>query len=78
MRGSKLYVELDAFPIELKVYREDLEDAFDCRYRANKAETVMAPVDGEGPEFRVGGAVRLKTRSHDRELRRWSFVPGRG
>lgn len=72
LRSSRLYVALDTFPIELKVYRDDLERLHNTRYRAH-GEVAMLPTEGEGPSFRLGDGVVLRTLAHDPERRRWSF-----
>lgn len=73
LRSSKAYAALDDFPIELKVYRDDLEAAFGCKYRLNAAESCLAPVDGEGPSFGLGDEIRLRTKAYDPGRRRWTF-----
>ncbi len=74
VRNSRIYVELDDFPVEIKVYRADFDRAYGCRYEANEDGTVLTPAKGKGPEFRLGAGVRLQTRVHDDETQRWSFV----
>ena len=74
LRSSKLYVALDDFPIELKVYRDDLEAAYGCRYTLNSAQSCLGPVEGgEAPAFGLGDEIRLRTKDYDPERRRWTF-----
>lgn len=74
LRSSKLYMALDDFPIELKVYRDDLEAAYGCRYALNKAGSCLGPVEGaEAPAFGLGDEIRIRTRDYDPERRRWTF-----
>ncbi|MBL4845764.1 MAG: RNB domain-containing ribonuclease [Planctomycetes bacterium] len=73
LRGSRLYVALDDFPIELKVYRADLEASFGCSYAPSRDNTVLAPREGEGPTFALGDEILIQTDARDAERRRWSF-----
>jgi ribonuclease R len=74
LRSSKLYVALDDFPIELKVYRDDLETAYGCRYALNKDKSCLGPQgDATAPAFGLGDEIRLRTRDYDPERRRWTF-----
>lgn len=73
LRSSKLYVALDDFPIELKVYRDDLETAYGCRYGLNDDQSCLCPSQEDAPAFGLGDEIRLRTRAYDPERRRWTF-----
>ncbi len=66
-------MELDAFPIELKVYVSDLEAVWRCRYRASRDRTSLVPDGRAAPAFRVGGGVALRALAHDDG--RWRLRP---
>lgn len=71
--GRRLFVELDEFPIELKVYATDVEAAWGCRYTAARDGTSLVPSDPGAPTFRVGGGVALRTLGHEAD--RWRLRP---
>lgn len=69
----RLFVELDEFPIEIKVYVTDLEAVWGCRYTGSRDGTSLTPADPAAPTFRVGGGVALRTIAHDQG--RWRLRP---
>ncbi|MGE0713548.1 MAG: ribonuclease catalytic domain-containing protein [Planctomycetota bacterium] len=72
--SSRLYVALDEFPIDLKVYREDLEALHGQAYQADRALTQLSPKGaGDAPRFRMGDGVTLRTHAYDDQRRRWAF-----
>lgn len=70
LRASRLYVELDVFPMEIKVYVQDLEAATGATYAPDDDDMSLAPRGG-GPSFRVGDGVFVRTQGYDPETRRW-------
>lgn len=73
LRASRLYVALDAFPIDLKVYARDLAARHGCAYHRRGAALEPEAGGAAAPAFRVGDAVRLVTRDYDPARRRFSF-----
>ncbi len=69
---SRLYVELDAFAVAVKLYAWDLEETFDTRYREDGCRLI----GGEGaPIFAIGDGLSLRTRGYDERRHRWVFIP---
>jgi ribonuclease R len=73
MRASRLYVELDRFPMEIKVYVRDLEAETGVSYALSDDDSILAPQGGEGPRFRIGDGVLVRTDGYDEEARRWQL-----
>lgn len=57
----RVFVELDGFPLELKVYREDVEASHGAPYRVTPDASALAPGrdDPRLPTFRVGDGVTV-------------------
>lgn len=57
----RVFVELDGFPLELKVYREDVEASYGAPYRVTPDASALAPArdDPRLPTFRVGDGVTV-------------------
>ena len=70
INASRLYVQLDEPPLEIKVYVRDLERLSGCRYelREETAELV-----GPAERLRVGDEVHLRTAGRDSQHDRWVF-----
>jgi ribonuclease R len=73
MRASRLYVELDLFPMEIKVYVRDLEEATGMTYALGDDDSILAPQEG-GPSFRIGDGVLVRTKGYDEAARRWQLT----
>lgn len=75
LRASRLYVELDVFPMEVKLYTRDLEAATGIAYTV-RDDAVLTPKDrGAGaPSFRIGDGVLVVTHGYDPAARRWQLV----
>ncbi len=72
---SRLHVRLDQLPLELKVYVAHVQDALGLRYEADDESLVLAPLDGEGPRWRVGDPITLQLAGRDERRDRWKLVP---
>jgi len=75
MKFDRLYVQLDAPPIELKVYLKDVAAAVGGV--AAEAGPVVATVSrGDAvAALKVGDALRLRVAGYDEQRRRWLLVP---
>ena len=78
LRASRLYVELDVFPMEVKLYTRDLEAATGVAYTVRN-DTLLTPevAGGDAPSFRVGDGVLVVTHGYDEAARRWQLVARR-
>lgn len=75
VRSSRLYVELDVFPMELKVYSWDLEETYGTRYELAGDRAALCPSDGNGaPTFAVGEGISLRPLAYDQRRTRWRFA----
>jgi ribonuclease R len=72
LEAGRLFVELDDFPIELKVYRADLEAAWGP-FQPSRDGTSLAFERPGAPRLRVGDAVGLRTIAHAAD--RWQLRP---
>lgn len=70
MRTDKIYINLDAMALDVKVYRDDLENTFSTRYSITEATAIAA--DAQAPDWQLGQAIRL--RIHAFEAARARFV----
>jgi ribonuclease R len=70
VRHSRVYVLLDDVPLEIKLYVEDLESSYGCRYKLRGHE-----LDGTGdaPSFGLGDELTLCVAGFDAQRRRYSF-----
>lgn len=73
IRPSRLYVELDKFPVDLKIYSHDLERAYDCAYHQDELGVQLIPDAPEAPLFSVGSGVGVRTVGYDEKRRRWQL-----
>lgn len=71
VRPSRLYVELDEFPVDLKVYSCDLEQAHRCEYQQDELGVRLLPSDAAAPRFSVGSGIGVRTLGYDDKRRRW-------
>jgi ribonuclease R len=68
LRPTRLYVRLDAPPVELKVYVADLEEQLGTQLEVTADGAML------GSRFRLGDPLRLVARSRDRRGK-WHLVP---
>lgn len=71
-RQSRLYVQVDDPPLELKIYTDHLEDAFDTRYVLDEAGVALEP-QGAGPVLAVGATIGVRVASREGHSGRWRF-----
>ena len=73
LRGSRLYVELDEPPVEVKIYVRDLAEGKE-RFRSQRSDAVLTSGDRS---FRLGDCVRVWVRGYDPKRRRWQLQADR-
>jgi len=73
VRATRAYVQLDDPPIELKLYRDDLEATTRCRWTLGQDELVLAPTRGPAHPLRLGDGVRVAVAGYAKRRRRWAF-----
>lgn len=67
---NRVFVALDAFALDLKVYAEDLKTRYGCAYE--ELAGGLMPVDApNAPALRIGDAVTVRTLSWDEKRRRF-------
>lgn len=69
MRGSRIYVSVDGFALDLKVYASDLESHWNCKYTVEN--TVARASNPAAPTLHIGDGVAVTTLSWDEERRRF-------
>lgn len=69
MRGSRIYLAVEGFALDLKVYAADLERRWDCRYRVE--DNRATPDTDAAPTLTIGDAVRLRTARWDESRARF-------
>lgn len=72
VRGDRLYVSLDDMAVDVKLYREDIEEQFDTRY--DMGNIAATPIRTQAPEWLLGNAVKLSVRGYDKERKRFRFT----
>lgn len=71
LRATRIYVALDEFPLDIKLYPEDLEAEHDCEYLLEGA--AMRPNKPRAPMLRIGDGIGLRVREWDAGARRFRF-----
>ncbi len=75
IRPTRLYVGLDAPPVELKVYVEDLEAHAGVDLEIVGEGARLAPAGkGGGPSYRLGDPVELKVQGRSKRGK-WRLMP---
>jgi len=74
LRPSRAYLQLEDPPVELKVYREDLERWAGASLELSEDGVALITTDGE-PQLLMGGKLNVRLMSHDRKRRRWRLQP---
>jgi len=69
MRGTRIYVAVDGFALDLKIYAADLENRWGCKYEVT--DTTASPSDDNAPTLRMGDTVKLQTASWDKKRKRF-------
>ncbi len=73
VRPSRLYVQLDNPPMEVKVYHDDIGDQDGTEPEVDKARVVVSRKNGQN--ISLGDEVRLKVGRYDGKRRRWCLIP---
>lgn len=71
-RGDRLYIAVDEFAMDLKVYRQDLQKQYDTTYTFDGMSAKAA--EDHAPRFLLGDAVELKVKHYDAERRRYELL----
>lgn len=72
IRGDRLYINLDDMAVDVKLYRDDIEEQFTTRYAMDSL--AATPDDAHRPAWQLGNAVRLRVRRYDGERKRFQFA----
>src|SRR5690606_40835433 len=68
---TKVYVQLEAPPVELKVYLDDVEGRHERTFRVDESEVVLS--DDKGRVCVVGDRVSLRVHGYDEGRGRWQL-----
>ncbi|MFK7861985.1 MAG: ribonuclease catalytic domain-containing protein [Granulosicoccus sp.] len=71
MRTDKIYINLDDMALDIKVYRDDLENTQATSYTISEATAV--PADETLPSWQLGQEIHLRVRSYDTARTRFVF-----
>jgi ribonuclease R len=63
MRGTRIYIAVDGFALDLKLYASDLEQHWHCKYSVT--ETAATPDSASAPVLTIGALARVRTGSWD-------------
>jgi len=83
MRGGKIYVAIDGFGTDIKLYTEDLSQHYHVQYSVDK-QTAGPSVRGEkgtddkdsaAPVFVTADRLALQTLKYEEKKRRFVLVP---
>lgn len=76
LNDDRLYVQLDAPPLEVKIYLKDVAQALGATLRVeDHARAVLVGAGGGERLLRVGDRVTLRVEGKDDARRRWLLVP---
>ncbi len=75
LRPSRAYVRLEDPPLELKVYREDLEAWAGAKLELSEDEVMFSSPGSDEPKLRMGQAIDLRTAGKDSRRDRWILEP---
>lgn len=71
MRKDRLYINLDDSAIDIKIYKDNLEEVFSTQYEINNV--TATPNSDSAPFWELGQAVTVKLTHHDNEKNRFHF-----
>ncbi|MFK7993511.1 MAG: RNB domain-containing ribonuclease [Granulosicoccus sp.] len=71
MRADKIYINLDAMALDIKVYRDDLDMTYSTSYIITEALAI--PADKTCPQWQLGQGVQLRIKSYDTARARFIF-----
>ena len=72
LRKDRLYAAIDGLALDVKVYKDDLEEQFSTHYEINR--TQATPVNRENPSWLLGQGIGLSVRRYDPERKRFLFT----
>lgn len=76
VRASRLYVQLDEPPIEVKLYTAHLEEALGISLTTDTEDVVLSVEPGlDGPKFRMGSAIDIVVAGYDDDHDKWILLP---
>ncbi len=75
MRGGKIYIAIDGFGADVKMYTDDLGEHFGCRYKVEGVRAVPQNDDGGAPTLTSGDRLTIKTLRYDDKRSRFVFIP---
>ncbi len=74
---TRLYVQLDEPPLELKLYRRHVEKAWGTRLELDEHGVVLREGGRDEPVLRTGDAIGVRVAGYDELADRWRLVPVR-
>ena len=75
LTATRLYVRLDAPPVDIKVYLQDIQSRLGLEFQLQRDGVELASPDRPGVRFRAGDRIELRTAAYDPERGRWHMVP---
>lgn len=79
MRSGKIYVTIDGFGADVKLYLDDLGKRFNTRYQVTGVLAVpkatSSTVSSNAPTFKIGDRLSLRLLHHDQGNRRFVLAP---
>ena len=75
LTATRLYVRLDAPPVDIKVYLQDLQSRLGLEFQLQRDGVELASPDRPDVRFRAGDRIELRTAAYDPERGRWHMVP---
>lgn len=83
MRGGKIYLSVDGFGADVKLYTDDLGEYFNCRYKVDGVKATpekskdqsSSKDESHAPTFVIGDQMAFKTQHYDDKRSRFVFIP---
>jgi len=72
MRADKLYINLDNMALDVKIYRDDLDNAYSTSYTIGDVRAEA--VDQVSPIWTLGQSIQLRVKSFDASTARYMFA----
>lgn len=72
MRSDRLYISLDTIAMDIKVYKEDLQQQYDTRYTLS--DVIAEPADILQPTWQLGQGLKVNLHSYEKERKRFRFL----
>lgn len=72
IRSDKIYISIDSMAIDVKIYRDDLDNLYLTTYKMS--DVVASPDNTQAPQWQLGQGVRIHVERYDAARSRFVFM----